>query len=408
VTGAAVGVSQPRPTAAHVAQLIGTDSPALSVLHSQPGLGTVLLADPAGYRDPAEAATQAAVAAVPRLAELARTQHAGAVSLLAWAADPGGLAAATVVETLRGIAQSVTREVDPARMRVNVVVADPSRPADVTATLAFLASAEGSYTAGATLDLAAAATAGSPAEARPRLAVVTGAAGGIGRAVVARLAGTREVLAVDVGPPTSELPAGVSWLASDLLDPSGADAVADAARRRGGADLLVAAHGLGGTGALTTLDEPRVRRVMEVNTATCARLLTALAVQLNDVGGAAVLVASQAGLTGEAEHVAYCASKFALVGWARAAARHPGLSDIRLRLICPGCVDTAMFRSAITNWARSQHRDPAAVLADRVAQIPAGRLAQPSEIAAGTAYLAAVSAPGLVVLNQSGGETFPA
>lgn len=65
-----------------------------------------------------------------------------------------------------------------------------------------------------------------------------------------------------------------------------------------------------------------------------------------------------------------------------------------------------MFQTAIAHWARGEGRDPATVSASRVEQIPLGRLAAPGEIAAAAGYLAALRTPRLVVLNQSGGETF--
>lgn len=235
-----------------------------------------------------------------------------------------------------------------------------------------------------------------------RRAVVTGAVGGIGAAVADALADDHEVVSHDLRATAERTPT----VRSDLADVAGVRALADAAGDEP-LDLLVAAHGLGGPGPLPELRPQRVNEVMQVNFELVTELVRTFRPQLAAAEGCAVLVASQAGLTGEAHHAAYCASKFALVGWARAAAADLAVKGIRLRLMCPGCVDTPMLRGAIAQWATDMGGDPHAVMDRRIGQIPRGRLAAPAEIAAGIRFLSQLTTPELVVLNQSGGETFP-
>jgi NAD(P)-dependent dehydrogenase (short-subunit alcohol dehydrogenase family) len=240
------------------------------------------------------------------------------------------------------------------------------------------------------------------------LAVVTGAGGGIGSAVAQRLSVDHDVIGHDVRAAARaavDTAATDPTVVSDLATPAGRATLAQALAGRH-FRVLVLAHGLGGTGAFPGLTASYVRAVMAVNFEAVADTVDVLAAHAHPDGATAVVVSSQAGMTGEAEHAAYCASKFAVTGWARAAA--PGLAarGVRLRVMAPGCVDTSMLRSAMTAWAEAAGRDPGAVLDSRVAAIPAGRLADPREIAAGIALLASLGTPELVIANQSGGETF--
>lgn len=235
-----------------------------------------------------------------------------------------------------------------------------------------------------------------------RRAVVTGAAGGIGAAVAAAVAPDHQLVTHDLRATRDHSPT----VRSDLTDAAGMGALMAVVGEQP-LDLLVAAHGLGGPGPLPELRPERVRQIMRVNFELVTELVAMLRPNLTAARGCVVVVASQAGLTGEAHHAAYCASKFALIGWAREAAAELRAVDVRLRLMCPGCVDTPMLRGAIARWAADMGGDPAAVLATRVGQIPRGRLADPAEIAAGIRHLSRLATGELVVLNQSGGETFP-
>lgn len=234
-----------------------------------------------------------------------------------------------------------------------------------------------------------------------RRAIVTGALGGIGAAVVDNVSADHGVITHDLRAHHGCDPS----VRSDLAQPAGRRALVRTLGD-GPLDLLVAAHGMAVPAPLPDLRADRVRQIMRVNFEAVTELVEAFRPQLSAAGGCAVVIASQAGLTGEANFAAYCASKFALVGWARTTAEPLASEGIRLRLMCPGAVDTSMFRGAIARWATDMGGKPEEVLRQRVTQIPRGRLATPAEIAAGIRYLARLATPELVVLNQSGGETF--
>jgi len=231
---------------------------------------------------------------------------------------------------------------------------------------------------------------------------VTGAGGGIGGATVAALlARGAEVVAQDLRPVASD--GGAALVTSDLTTPEGIEAVRQAVGGRP-LDVVVAAHGVEGSGALATIAPERARRILHIDFLTVVRLFAAVRPNLERARGAFVVVASQAGLQGEANNGAYCAAKFALVGWARALAGDTAGSGIRVRALCPGCTDTELLRDALDGMARDEGVTLAEMTARRTAGIPVGRLAEPREIAATALFLAELGTAAPAVGPVTGGE----
>jgi NAD(P)-dependent dehydrogenase (short-subunit alcohol dehydrogenase family) len=234
-------------------------------------------------------------------------------------------------------------------------------------------------------------------------AFVSGAAGGIGSAILSEFASTHDVLAQDLRP-AADGDGAQDWVVGDLLD-SGVRSEIER-RLADPLDALVVAHGLGGFMPLDKVTPEGIERVMRVNFTSILDLVAAALPGLRAAGGAIMVISSQAGLLGEPSNSVYCASKFALVGWARSIAPELARQGIRLRVLCPGCIDTELLRSAFATWARDQGTDAAVIRDGRVSQIPVGRLGTPTEIAQSAKFLTELETPNLVVLNQSGGETF--
>lgn len=186
-----------------------------------------------------------------------------------------------------------------------------------------------------------------------KVAVVTGAASGIGLAVTRLFAseGAR-VLAVDVE--AGALQDAVAPLGGRVL-PFVADvtqetqieqAMATAAEAFGGIDVVVPNAGIFGTQALIEhASIENLNRVMTVNVTGVVITIKHAVPHLAERGGGSIIITSSVGaILGNAEAVAYTASKHALTGVMKVAARELASKDIRVNTVNPGLVDTPMMR----------------------------------------------------------------
>jgi NAD(P)-dependent dehydrogenase (short-subunit alcohol dehydrogenase family) len=229
-------------------------------------------------------------------------------------------------------------------------------------------------------------------------ALVTGAAGGIGRAAYEALSGSHDrVLGLDLTPIEQT---GLA-LGGDLRDPDVLDVVRDAVEGAGPLTAVVAAHGIAGAGALHEISADDARRIMEINTETVMRLWDVVQASLEASRGAFVVVASQAGLVSEAANGVYSASKSALAGWLRGL---NGNTAARLRLVHPGATTTPLLEAALRGMAEARGVGYDTVLAERNAATPVGRLGVPADIGAAIAWAVALDSSELVEIAITGGE----
>ena len=226
-----------------------------------------------------------------------------------------------------------------------------------------------------------------------KTALITGAASGMGAATARefRAAGGQvvivdrnEQLAAQVA---GEIDAGLP-VAGDVSDPAFcAHAVETALQRHGRLDVLVNAAGIiVRADALATSDE-QWQRVMNVNVNGVFYMSRAAIGPMKQQGhGVIVNFGSIWGSVGAAGVVAYCASKGAVHQITRAMALDHARDGIRINAVCPGEVNTPMLASE-----RSQ--PVTAELMQRIAEsVPAGRLAEPVEIARVVLFLASDAA----------------
>lgn len=228
-----------------------------------------------------------------------------------------------------------------------------------------------------------------------KTAIVTGAAGGIGRSVTDLF--TRNgcnVLAVDLN--ESDLKEHVSsggnsrssHFVADVSTLEGNLGMVDAANERyGGIDILIANAGIEGqVRPILDYDDEMFDRVIAVNVKGVWNGIRAVVPSMIERGGGSIVVTSSvAGLRGGAGLSAYCTSKHAVIGLMRSAAKEFASSGIRVNSVNPSPVETRMMRSL--EEGMNPH-DQEAAKQRITATVPLQRYAEPNEIAQVMMFLA--------------------
>ncbi|HEY3248779.1 MAG TPA: SDR family oxidoreductase [bacterium] len=218
------------------------------------------------------------------------------------------------------------------------------------------------------------------------IALVTGAAGGIGRAISAVFAGAGwTVLATDLAP-NPGIDGAARYVAADLAALEGISIVAREAERSGRLDALVnnAAVLIGKPLLETTVDE------WDLSLATNARATFLLAQAtfplLRAARGSIVNVSSVHALATSAGVATYAASKGAVAALTRAMALEFAPDGIRVNAVLPGAVDTAMLRAGLRRGGRSG-QEVGDLLGEVAQRTALGRVGAPSEVAEAVLFL---------------------
>ncbi len=247
-----------------------------------------------------------------------------------------------------------------------------------------------------------------------RRALVTGAASGIGSAIVRALvkAGAR-VAVTDVDEAAARhLATEVGGAAMahllDVTDAAATERAFDAAAATwGGLDLVAANAGISTMNRVADLTEREWDANMAVN-AKGVFLTNRAAVRrfiATGTRGAIVNTASLAGKTGVPLLAHYAASKFAVVGFTQSLAKEVAPHGIRVNCVCPGFVRTAMQEREIVWEATLRGMTPDAVRAEYVALTPLGRIEEAEDVADTVVFLASDLARFVTgeALNVTGG-----
>jgi NAD(P)-dependent dehydrogenase (short-subunit alcohol dehydrogenase family) len=220
-----------------------------------------------------------------------------------------------------------------------------------------------------------------------KVAIVTGAASGIGRATTELFAaeGAR-VVAVDLNEAAGrelERPS-VAFVRADVA--SGADVqrvVRAAVERFGGLDILFNNAGIAIFKTLEETDEEEWDRVVDVNLKACyLGIKHAIPEMRRRGGGAIVNTASVHGFATAGQVGAYGATKHGVIGLTKAAALELARDNIRVNAVCPGAIETPLMRANLRAVG-----DEAEELRKIAQSEPLGRVGRPEEIARAVLFL---------------------
>ena len=214
-----------------------------------------------------------------------------------------------------------------------------------------------------------------------RWVLVTGGNRGIGLAIAKDLAAQGHDVAITHR--GSGAPEGLFGVQADVTDAEQIDAAFKLVEEhQGPVEVLVANAGMTDDTLLMRMSEEQFTRVVDVNLTGAYRVAKrASRGMLRGKWGRYIFISSVVGLTGSAGQVNYAASKAGLVGLARSLARELGSRNITSNVIAPGFVATDMTGELGEDRKK-----------EILAQIPSGRYAEPSEIAAAVRYLASEEA----------------
>ena len=209
-----------------------------------------------------------------------------------------------------------------------------------------------------------------------KTALVTGGNRGIGKAIAERLVSDGYQVAITSRDGTEV--AGTLAVVADLNQPESLDAaVSEVESKLGPIELLVANAGITNDQLLLRMSDEDFEQVIQTNlTGTFRIVKRVIRSMLKAKHGRIVLIGSVVGSIGSPGQVNYSASKSGLVGIARSITQELGGKNITANVVAPGFINTDMTASL-----------PEQTQEDYKSRIPAGRFAEPAEVAATVSFL---------------------
>jgi NAD(P)-dependent dehydrogenase (short-subunit alcohol dehydrogenase family) len=229
------------------------------------------------------------------------------------------------------------------------------------------------------------------------LALITGAASGIGRAGALLFAREGAALVLtdidrsgldDVVLEVEAIGGTGYGIFADIGDPVEAKRIVKASvAQLGGLDVLWCNAGLFGSSEAERLTSEDCERTISVNqTSAILSSSEAIAPLRERGGGSIIFTASTSGIVGARSNPLYSASKFAIVGWTKSLALRVAPDKIRVNAICPGPINTPLMNRIMSEGAGGM--SPAEYVHRVVGSVPLGRLGEPLEIAQAALWLA--------------------
>ncbi len=220
-----------------------------------------------------------------------------------------------------------------------------------------------------------------------KVALVTGAARGIGRAIVEKFAASgAKVYANDLSFDSAVFDSAVTPLAFDVTDTSAVKgALMKISKEAGHLDCVVNNAVVIANQKLGMVTKELLEKMFAVNVfAVLDMIQLASRIMVRKGGGSIVNIASATAVHGSAGQVAYSSSKGAIISMTKSAAKELAPMGVRVNAVAPGIVQTERFSELyVTDGAK---------IDDRISRIPLGRLAMPRDVAEACAFLASDAA----------------
>ena len=236
-----------------------------------------------------------------------------------------------------------------------------------------------------------------------KTALVTGASGGIGKAIATRLHqqgayvvlhGTREEKLINLA---NQLGPNSSYIKADLSDLEAVSSLVESASKLSDSpiDILINNAGFAIDGLLLRMKVEEWQRVLDVNlTANMILCRTAIRSMIKQKWGRIISISSIVGVTGNSGQTNYSASKAGMIGFCKSLAQEVASRGITVNVVAPGFIETPM-----TEMLDEKQREKL------LGQVPIGRLGTPDEVASAVLYLATSEASYLTgsTLHVNGG-----
>ena len=225
-----------------------------------------------------------------------------------------------------------------------------------------------------------------------KIAAVTGAGSGIGEAIARTLARAGAFVYVldrdekNGGAVAQSIGLSARFLKLDVSDESQCNAAAQQvlSMHSGRCDVLVNNAGIGHVGTILTTTPADLDRLYAVNVKGilhCTRAF--LPAMIERKSGSVINLASVGGVVGIKDRLAYCTTKFAVVGMTKCMAADHSTTKVRFNAICPGRVETPFVQARL-----KEYPDPKKAYEELIASQLLNRMGRPDEVAAAALYLA--------------------
>lgn len=245
-----------------------------------------------------------------------------------------------------------------------------------------------------------------------KIALVTGGARGIGRAICVAMADAGAKVAVadlredDARATASEV--GGMAIAMNVADPASiAAGVAAVEAEWGGIDILVNNAGIFNMASIDKVTQEDYRRQYDVNVGGTIFAAQAVVPSMKRRGGGAIInFASQAGRRGEPNIVLYCSTKAAVISITQSLALELAKDNIRVNAIAPGVIDTPMWDVVDAQFAQYENKPRGQKKREVGEAVPLGRMGDPRDVADPCVFLASDAARYITAqtLNVDGGN----